>query len=255
MTTGEKTSLFLRSLLLQSAFGPERCQALGFAWALDPWLVKVWGRDAAALADARARHLACFNTNPYAVGFVLGMACRLEEEAAAAPAAERAARLARATTLKTAASTGLAGAADSFFWGALRQALAFAAVLTALGLYRAGFEAWATAPVALYAAGWNGPALWARWKGLTQGYAGGEKGVLEVCKLPAAEAALKLRLAAIGLGAASVFAALYSTALHENARWLGGLAFLLAAAAPERIGPWGVAGAMGVLRAVWEGGL
>ncbi len=255
MTFAEKAALFLRSLLLQSAFGPERCQALGFAWAIDPWLVKIWGRDAAALADARARQLACFNTNPYAVGFVLGMTCRLEEEAAAAPAAQRPALLARAATLKTAASTGLAGAADSFFWGALRQALAFAALLLGFVLYRAGLEAWSLAPAALYLLGWNGPAFWTRWKGLAQGYAGGEKGVLEVCKIPAAEAALKLRLAAVGLGALSVFAALYSNALHENTRWLGGLAFLLAAAAPERVGPWGVAGAVGVVRAVWEGGL
>lgn len=253
MTFAEKMALFLRSFLLQSAFGPERCQALGFAWALDPWLSKLWSGD--ALTEARRRHLACFNTNPYAVGFVLGMTCRMEQEAAAAPAAQRAALLTRATTLKTAASTGLAGAADSFFWGALRQALAFAALLTGLGLYHAGFAAWSLAPAALYLLGWNGPALWARWKGLSQGYAGGEKGVLEVCKLPAAEAALRLRLAAVGLGALSVFAALYSTALHENVRWLGGLAFLLAAAAPERVGPWGVAGAVGVVRAVWEGGL
>lgn len=255
MSLAERAAMFLRSLLLQAAFGPERMQALGFSWALDPWLVKVWGRHPQDLSEARRRHLSCFNTNPYAVGFVLGMTCRLEEEAAAAPALERGVRLTRLATLKAAASSGLAGAADSFFWGALRQALAFAALLLGFVLLSLGLGGWALAPGALYLLGWNAPALWARWTGLSRGYAGGEKAVLDVCKIPAAEAALTLRLAAVGLGAASVMAALYCSALHENMRLLGGAAFLLAAVAPERVGPWGVAGAVGVIRAVWEAGL
>lgn len=255
MTFPEKTRMFLRSLLLQAAFGPERMQAVGFAWALDPWLVKLWGRDAAALAEARARHLACFNTNPYASGFVLGMTARLEEEAAAAPVAARAEKLARLAALKGAASAGLAGAADAFFWGALRPALGFAAVLLGLLLYRQGALAWALLPVAPYLLAWNAPALWARWKGLAEGYRGGEKAVLDVCRMPAAQAALALRFAALGLGTATVLAALYTTALPENARLLGGVSLLLAAAAPERVGPWGVAAGVGLVRAVWEAGI
>lgn len=255
MTLSEKVSLFLRSLLLQAAFGPERMQALGFAWALDPWLVKVWGQDAASLAQARQRHLSAFNTSPYSVGFVLGLTARLEQDAATAPAAERPARVARLLQLKAMTSTGLAGAADSFFWGALRPALAFFSILLGLLLYRFGAGPWATLPALVYAAGWNVPALSARWKGLGKGYAGGESGVVEVCKLPAAQAALTLRLAGIGLGLAAVMAALYSNAIHENARMLGGVALLLAAAAPERVGPWAVAGAVGAVRAVWEMGL
>lgn len=247
--------MFLRSLLLQAAFGPERMQALGFSWALDPWLVKLWGRDAAALAEARKRHASCFNTNPYAAGFLLGMTCRLEEEAAAAPAGVRSDKLSRLAALKGAASAGLAGAADSFFWGGLRPALAFASILLALILLRLGAGAWALIPVPFYLLAWNAPAVWARWKGLASGYAGGEKAVLEVCNIPAARAALSLRFAALGLGCASVLAALYSTALHENVRLLGGAALLLAAVAPERVGPWGVAGAVGIARAVWEAGL
>jgi mannose/fructose/N-acetylgalactosamine-specific phosphotransferase system component IID len=255
VTTGEKTSLFLRSLLLQSAFGPERMQGLGFAWALDPWLAKVWAGDAAALSEARKRHLAAFNTSPYSVGFVLGLTARLEEDAAQAPAAERPAKLARLLQLKAMTSTGLAGAADAFFWGALRPALAFFAILLGLLLYRFGAGAWATLPALVYAAGWNGPALWARWEGLGRGYAGAEAGVVEVCKLPVGQAALSLRLAGLGLGIAAIMTALYSTALHENARMLGGVALLLAAALPERIGPWAVAGGVGVARAIWEAGL
>lgn len=255
MTGAEKARLFLRSLLLQAAFGPERMQGLGFAWALDPWLVKVWGRDAAELAQARQRHLAAFNTSPYSVGFVLGLTARLEEDAAKAPAAERPAKVARLLQLKAMTSAGLAGAADAFFWGALRPALAFFAVLLGLLLYRFGAGPWATLPALVYALGWNAPALSARWQGLSKGYAGGEAGVIEVCKLPAGRAALSLRLAGIGLGLAAVMSALYSNALPENARMLGGVALLLAAAAPERVGPWAVAGAVGAVRAVWEAGL
>lgn len=255
MTGREKLSLFLRSLPLQAAFGPERMQGLGFAFALDPWLVKVWGHDATALAEARKRHLSCFNTSPYAVGFVLGVVARLEQDAAKAPGAERQERVARLLQLKAACSTGLAGACDAFFWGALRPALAFAAILSGLLFYRLGLRAWAVLPALLYLVGWNVPALAARWRGIGKGFAGGEEGILEVCKLPAARAALDLRLAGIGLGAAAVMGALYSSALHENARLLGGAALLLAALAPERVGPWGVACGVGAVRAVWEAGL
>lgn len=255
MSFAERLSLFLRSLLLQSAFGPERMQGLGFAWALDPWLAKTWGHDAAALAEARKRHLASFNTSPYASGFVLGLVARLERDAARAPEAEKAARVARLLQLKAASSTGLAGAADAFFWGALRPALAVLAILAGLFFYRAGLGAWATAPGLLYLAGWNAPALLARWRGIEKGFAGGEAGIVEVCKLPVARAALDLRLAGIGLGAAAVMGALYSNALHENARLLGGAALLLAAVLPERVGPWAVAGGLGAIRAVWESGV
>lgn len=255
MTGREKLSLFLRSLPLQAAFGPERMQGLGFAFALDPWLVKVWGHDAPALAQARKRHLSSFNTSPYAVGFVLGLVARLERDAAKAPAAERPARVARLLQLKAATSTGLAGACDAFFWGALRPALAFAAILAGLLFYRLGLRAWAVLPALLYVAAWNAPALLARWRGIGRGFEGGESGIIAVCQLPAARAALDLRLAGIGLGAAAVMSALYSSALHENARLLGGAALLLAAVLPERVGPWGVAGGLGALRAVWESGL
>lgn len=250
-----RRSLFLRSLLLQAGFGLERMQALGFAWALDPWLQRVWGSDAPALAAARRRHLACFNTNPYAGGFLLGLTARLEELAAAAPEGTREAQLTRQAQLKAACSTGLAGAADAFFWGALRPALAFGAILLALLGHRLGLRSWALAPALLYLAAWNGPALFVRWRGIERGYAGGEAGLLEVGRMPAAQAARTLRLAGLGLGLAAVMSALYSSALHENARLLGGAALLAAAAAPERVGPWGVAGAVGVLRAVWEAGL
>lgn len=255
MNAALKRSMFLRSLLLQAGFGPERMQGLGFAWALEPALVAAWGHDAAALAEARQRHLSAFNTNPYAAGFVLGMTARLEQDAAAAPAAERPAKVARLMQLRAASSAGLAGAADAFFWGALRPALAFGAILFALVLYRFGVSAWAAAPALLALAGWNVPALLVRWRGLERGFAGGESGVLEVCKLPAAQAALNLRLAAIGLAMAAVMAALYSNAVHENARLVGGVALLLAAVAPEKVGPWGVAAGVGVIRAVWEAGL
>lgn len=255
MTAREKLSLFLRSLPLQAAFGPERMQGLGFAWALDPWLVKVWGHDAHALAEARKRHLAAFNTSPYAVGFVLGLVARLEQDAAEVPASERPARVARLLQLKAATSTGLAGAADAFFWGALRPALALAAILAGLLFYRFGLRAWAVLPALLYAAAWNAPALAARWRGIGKGFAGGESGIIAVCQLPAARAALDLRLAGIGLGLAAVMSALYSTALHENARLLGGVAILLAAVVPDRVGPWGVACGVGAVRALWEAGL
>lgn len=248
MTLFERAVMFGRSFLLQSAFGPERMQALGFAWALDPWLVKLWGHDATALAEARKRHLGCFNTNPYAVGFLLGMTCRLEEEAAAAPAAARAEKLSRLAALKGAASAGLAGAADAFFWGALRPALAFAALVL-------GFVHFSPLLIGAYLLAWNAPALWARWKGLAAGYAGGEKAVLDVCKIPAAEASVTLRFSALGLGAAAALVASHSDALNENARLLGGIALLLAVFLPERVGPWGVAGAVGVVRAVWEAGI
>lgn len=180
MSAGTKTALFLRSFLLQAGFSDERRQGLGFAWAIDPALRAAYAGDAAGLSAARARHLAVFNTQPYAVGLPLGVAAALEARAAAGGAG----LAGRAVTLKNALGAALAGAADAFFWGALRPlAAALAVFLAALG-WRLGARhplAWALgAALVLF----NAVALAARWIGLSRGLRDGESAAVAAAGLP-----------------------------------------------------------------------
>jgi PTS system mannose-specific IID component len=170
-----KVRLFARSLLLQSCWSYERMQGLGFAFNIEPFV----GAEA-----ARKRHLEFFNTQPFVEPLVLGMACAMEEEAARAPEAERAARYARLRALKAGAASSLAGLADSLFWGSLRPACAGLAWLAGLVVARTlGPMHGAAAAVLVYLIAYNVPALWTRWKGLQLGYAWGERIAIELRSL------------------------------------------------------------------------
>jgi len=190
--TDLRAPLFARSLLLQAGFSDERRQGLGFAWAVDPALAVAYSRSADGFRAARLRHLGSFNTHPCASGLILGACAELEARAGAgeAPAA------ARAAALKAALGAALAGAADAFFWGALRPLAAAAAVLAALAAARLG----AAHPLAIGAAAglavFNGPALFARWRGVALGLRGGEESALVAARLPVQRWLRAARLAA-----------------------------------------------------------
>lgn len=172
LATGLKLRLFARSLLLQSCWSYERMQGLGFAYNIEPFV---------GAESARKRHLEFFNTQPFVEPLVLGMACSMEEEAARAPEAERAARYARLRALKAGAASALAGVADSLFWGSLRPACAALAWLTGLIVAHVrGPRHGAAAAVLIYLISYNVPALWTRWKGLDLGYAWGERIAIEL---------------------------------------------------------------------------
>lgn len=218
--------MFLRSLFLQSAWNFERMQNLGFLFALEPALKRIW-KDPADRVAATRRHLEVFNTQPYMAGFCLGATARLEAEMAAAPKSERPAREARLRSFKAVLSSTCAALGDPFFWSALRP---FCAVL-ALGVWGlAAFWVWygaalrdegfAALPAGVFLAGsaaylalFNGFALTARAAGLRLGWREGEEVARELKRLPlrAWEARLRwtgfLLTAAAALGFLTVSAA------------------------------------------------
>jgi len=206
--------MFLRSLFLQTGFSDESRQALGFAWALDPALLS---------AQARARHLESFNTNPYTAGLVLGTTAALEARAAGTPASAS-----RVLALKSAAGASLAGAADALFWGSLRPLAAALAVFVAAVFHRVGLPHalfWGTfAGLAVF----NAPALAARWIGLSKGLAEGEGALVWAGGLPVQTwirrsrlAAVILLIAAAGLvGASGSVATPLFAAVAFTAGWL-----------------------------------
>jgi PTS system mannose-specific IID component len=194
--------MFARALLLQAGFSDERRQALGFAWAIDPALAGAYGGDAAGLAAARVRHLAPFNAHPCAAGLPLGVAAALEERAAGGDASAAA----RGIALKGSLGASLSGAADAFFWGALRPLAASAAVLGALAGWRLGSTRPFVYGAALGLLIFNVPSLWARWAGLNSGLDSGEAAALAVCGLPAQEWIRAARRAAV----LAIFAAVWA---------------------------------------------
>jgi PTS system mannose-specific IID component len=199
-----RASLFMRSLLLQAGFSDERRQGLGFAWAIDPALSRAYAGDAAGLAAARVRHLQSFNAQPYAAGLPLGVAAALEARAAAGEPA----LAARAVALKAALGAALSGAADAFFWGALRPFSCACGVLAAaLGLRFSAPHPFALGAAAALLA-FNAPALWARWAGVDRGLRDGEAAAAAAALLPAQSLISGARRAALAATIAAVLAVL-----------------------------------------------
>lgn len=195
-----------RLLLLQARWDPTRMQGTGLAFALDPWLAVCWAGDAEGLSAARRRHLEYFNTHPIAAWLTAGVVCRLEAAAAAAPAAEREATIARIGSLKKSLSASLAALYDSFFWGCLRPVSALAGLLAAQTAYwlnspRAALWGVATALVV-----YNVPAFAARAGGFLRGLDAGEAAVAQLCVMPVQSWILFMRRGVV-VGAVASFAA------------------------------------------------
>jgi PTS system mannose-specific IID component len=232
--------LFARSLLLQAGFSDERRQGLGFAWAIEPALAQAYAGDAPGLRAARARHLSAFNAQPSAAGLPLGVAAALEAQSARGDAGAAA----RAVALKDPLCAALSGAADAFFWGALRPLAAAAAVLGALVAGQHGARRPFAFGAALGLLIFNVPSLWVRWSGLSRGLLEGEAVVPAVCGLPVQNwirgtrrAAVLLIFAAVwsvlgsSLGIPRVPAAIAFAAGAGLSRYTGGPLTLIAAAA------------------------
>lgn len=121
-----RAAVFLRSLLLQASWNREGMQNLGFAFAIAPALRELYPEGPARTAAFR-RHLAFFNTHPYAAAAILGGIVSVEERVAAGEAPPE-----LATQYKQALGPPFAALGDAFFWGALRPTAALAGALVAL---------------------------------------------------------------------------------------------------------------------------
>jgi len=113
-----------RTLLLQASFNYERQQGLGWAWALEPALARLYP-DPVQRRERLAEHTGYFNTQPTLCSLALGAVARLEEQRAAGggPDADGMARV------KGVLGASLAALGDRFYWFTLRP---FAACLGAL---------------------------------------------------------------------------------------------------------------------------
>lgn len=136
-------AVFRRALLIQASWSFDKMQTLGFAYAMEPALRKLYPEQAEYEERLKA-HLEYFNTQPYFASFIIGASVRLEEERATgrntAP---------DVSGLKAALMAPLGALGDSLFWGGLKPlaaATAAAALMTgswwAPFLFLAIFNLW-----------------------------------------------------------------------------------------------------------------
>ena len=116
-----------RTMLLQATWNYERQQGIGWAWALEPALRRLYP-DPALRAERLAEHTAYFNTQPTLASLALGAVAGLEERRAAGegPDAEAIARV------KGVLGSSLAALGDRLFWFTLRPVAACLGVWLAL---------------------------------------------------------------------------------------------------------------------------
>ncbi|UCE01661.1 MAG: PTS system mannose/fructose/sorbose family transporter subunit IID [Candidatus Latescibacterota bacterium] len=142
-------AVFWRTCMLDASWHPERMQGGGYLYALLPALARA--EDPAA---ATRHHTVTFGTNIYVAPAVIGAVAQLELQG------ERGA----ATRVRDWLAAPLSGAADLFYWGALRPALmASALVGVVFG-----------SPALAVAAAWllfNITATWGRWRCFRRGVA------------------------------------------------------------------------------------
>jgi len=106
--------VFGRALLIQASWSYERMQSIGFAYAIEPVLKRLYP-DPAEYESRLRLHLEYFNTQPYLASYILGAAVRMEEDRATGRNMSG-----DVAGLKTALMAPLGALGDSFFWGALK---------------------------------------------------------------------------------------------------------------------------------------
>jgi PTS system mannose-specific IID component len=190
--------VFWRCLFLQAAWNRRGMQNLGFAYAIDPALRRLYA-DPAERNEALRRHLATFNCHPYTAAAIVGGAIHHEERVAAGqepPGAPLA--------YKQVLQGPLAAVGDGFFWSGLRP---FFGALAAVGTMAMGWPALVAALV-LY----NAFHLWLRWTLFRAGYRSGDEVVVRLAALSLPAWASRLRdggavLCGVAAGAGALSAA------------------------------------------------
>jgi mannose PTS system EIID component len=150
----------LRASLLQSTWNYERQQGIGWAWALEPALRRLYP-DAEVRRERLAEHTAYFNTQPTMASLALGAVAALEERRAAGegPDADAMGRV------KGVLGSSLAALGDRLFWFTLRPLAAVIGVWLALdGRWWGALAMWLC---------YNLLHLGVRWFGVRWGYQAG----------------------------------------------------------------------------------
>lgn len=116
--SGTLLSVVWRTFVLQTVWNFQRMQNVGFAFALAPVLRRVWPAPEDR-AKALKRHLDFFVTQPYCASIILGVAARMEEEAA-----REGGDGSEAGRIKAGMMGPLAALGDTLFWATLKPSLA-----------------------------------------------------------------------------------------------------------------------------------
>lgn len=115
MKRADLARVFLRSLSLQAAWSFQGMQSLGFAYAMEPALARLYGAGD-AYRRALSRHLEFFNCHPFLAAAVLGSAVRLEADGGEGAADE-------VRRLKNGLMGPYGAVGDSLYWGAIKPLL------------------------------------------------------------------------------------------------------------------------------------
>jgi mannose PTS system EIID component len=205
--------VFWRCLFLQAAWNRRGMQNLGFAYAIDPALRRLYP-DPERRREALLRHLGTFNCHPYTAAAIVGGAIHHEERVAAGEEAP-----AVPLEFKQVLQGPMAAVGDGFFWAGLRP---FFGALAAVGILAVGWPALLASLVA-----YNAVQLGLRWKLFRAGYRRGDAVVATVAALALPAWAARLRDAGtVVAGAAAALLALGA----RPALGGGGAAVVLAAA-------------------------
>lgn len=116
VTPADIRQIFWRGFALQSAFSFDRMQALGFTWALIPFLKRIYKGQPQRYVEALKRHLVFFNTHPWIHGSILALTADMEARRAAGEDIEPQA----IQGMKSGLMGPLAGIGDSMFHGTAR---------------------------------------------------------------------------------------------------------------------------------------
>jgi PTS system mannose-specific IID component len=242
--------VFWRCLFLQAAWNRRGMQNLGFAYAIDPALRRLYA-DPRARSEALRRHLATFNCHPYTATAIVGGAIHHEELVAAGQELPGA-----PLEYKQVLQGPLAAVGDGFFWAGLRP---FFGALAAVGTLALGWPALVAALLV-----YNALHLWLRWTLFRAGYRSGDEVVLRLASLSLPAWAARLRDGgAVLAGAGAGILALVATG---RSGLVAGAVTLAAAAAgvaalrlrarllPTAYAAMALGAAVGVLAARFPGG-
>ncbi len=158
VTRGSVIRIFLRSFVIQGSWNYHTMIGSGFAFAILPALVDIFGSEEEDLEGPLRRHLEHFNAHPYLSSLALGAAVRLEADAEDEEAIKR---------FKLAVRGPLGSLGDALVWASWLPAV----VLVALVLYWLGSPVWLVVSVflVLYNAGHIGLRIWGFRTGLREG--------------------------------------------------------------------------------------
>lgn len=163
LTKRDFIGVFWRSFTLLGSFNYERMEGLGFLFAINPILKKIYKDDPEKLKEAMHRHLKAFNMTVAPAPFVMGISIAMEEMSKKGEEFD----VNSINAVKSALMGPLSGIGDTFFWGIFR----IIACAIAVGFAQDGNP---LAPFILLLL-FNIPNFITRWFGLFIGYKNGSK--------------------------------------------------------------------------------